>query len=507
MNAITRLFKFLLTGLWAGVEWVKQTAPDEAKKYLGALEKLTYVAIGIPTAFVALGFGLYFVSQLSMYSWLRWLGVLEPLWKVSVLTGGVCALVFGILLAIFAAPIGALISSATEIAKAPSDTTTTDTLPWYRWFSPIGSLREARGIGSELMQSLRRAIERYLDAVRFVLVISGFGFFFYATLLPRPSLLLLLLFMMGVSTIWLNRAYRTIWAWLAQAGVLGVMLLYWIAFIFPSLNPFAYYFGTSPKALTMEDLEGRTATGWNWASGNYNTPMFIALVVVLIAFVYVVTMLIRAVMRTMPGASTGGDTDHHTATASVHSDGRHGSSGGGSGRLMQAGIIALIALVLVVIGTKVLDFHERRGARIGAEEELRRIRLLAEEQVRVSTPRPGNGNGGTTATQTPTLDVPMAGATLIATSRRGLKNPKGYVIALSPTGLSEAVPCPPLGMHLRIEPEEFDSMVQIFVNGMKWDRIPGAQNIVSSDARFFQYLGKDLPPTNMIVWVGKKSTM
>ncbi len=495
-------------GLYGGATWIAQhITPRKAHAYLCVLEKFIYIAVGIPAVFMGMGFILYWVSRYQS------VGLIEPLWRISVLIGGGFALLFGVALAIFAGPIGTLISAATVAPKSPTPATATTSLKWYQWFSPIGVLQEIPGIGAGLMQELRKAIERYLDAVRMVLVVTSFGFFFFAAL-PRPDVTLLLLFTMGAAAIWFNRAYSGIWAYAAQAGALVVMAIYGFKYFFPKITPVKHYLRQPPEELTLTEVDAKTKVVWNWVNTNYQSPAFITLAIVFLVVLVVTVLLVRKALASYTTTtSTPAAGDAHAAPAVAvasghggHDHGGHDAHGGG-GKPMHwftmTVIGAFAALLVIYLITNIFEsWHIAKATeRRQLLEELERVaaRSVAPAQV-VSNGRSARVETSIQAT----APVDMAVPSLTAVGRLGLKNPKGYKLDITSGKFSLGVPLPK-GMHIRVDPEDFP--VKIRVNGLDWEHTPNEESILPDDVRFLQYKWRsmDTSLTNIVVWVGPKA--
>ncbi|OHA21396.1 MAG: hypothetical protein A2849_00160 [Candidatus Taylorbacteria bacterium RIFCSPHIGHO2_01_FULL_51_15] len=446
MNAIIRFFKLLLSGIGQGFRWIGVVTPATAGPYLRALERFTLFAMAIPMLFMLLGIATY-----EMSTSVSWLAGTEPLWRILVAMGGIAGLILSAALGLMAAPLGSVISTLTTPSGGTANARTTENdLRWYQWFSPIGILREVRGIGSELMESIRKAIGRYMEAVRFVLVIEAVGFFFYAAL-PRPSVTLLVLSVLGVSAIWLNRAYKNIWSRLAQAGMVVVLLLYLIAHLFPSLNPFAYYFKASPETLTFRQVEARVGL-WSRIlnenlSNPLNNPAFFIFAALGIAIVFWIGSAVTKAIKEMSAREAG---NHHATEASTdHHAGQKRSW------LMPA--LCVIALLLGI--WMLMKFRE---------SNVRVVEVVPIEQVRarmtsVPAAEPAQSMGAKVA-PTPT----KAAAPEIWC---GLKNPEKHILQLTNELWSPRIP-KPLGKSVKFAPAGLG--LQIRINGTEiLERKPG----------------------------------
>ncbi|MDO8619865.1 MAG: hypothetical protein Q7R64_00755 [bacterium] len=515
MKIVLQIAKTIVGWLLAGLNELKVSATPALLKYLELIEKLAIKGIAGPLVLGALAFLGFGITTLSVdilqywgwtgrfWSWVALLlGKTGVLWTAMLAIAGIVSFMYMWLCGVLAAPIGVLVHAASPTPRSTPSAPVTISFGELTG-SILTEIRDAR-IG--LTNALQVGVKEYVSQVKFVLTFVGLTYFFAAIF---PSLRgTVLLFILGALILTAMREFKHPVASFLRFAVCVALLWCVAGRMFPVLNPFAHYFGTSPEKLTMTEIEGTTRSTWDFVNvfipANWTKPAFWLLLIVVAPFVYVAYTTVLGLAKTASARATTavGGADHHGATSPTH-DTSHGSGhGGGSGRLMQAGIIALIALVLVVIGTKVLDFHERHGARIGAEEELRRIRLLAEEaQTRTSAPRPGNGS---TAVRTPTETINMVTPSLMATAKQGLKNAKGYVLNVSSETFSPGVPLPS-DMSFRIEPEGFPTVIQ--VNGEYiWERTPGVLNIVPNDARFLCVKAKNASTyTNIIMWVGKES--
>lgn len=489
MKSITQLIKFLFSGLGKGLAEIRIMAPPVALPYLLALQRFTLIAVGIPIVCVVVGFGFYWISLLGEWrpDMTSWLGYLKPLWRISVLLGGASALGFGTLLAVLAAPIGALISAATVSPQGGTATRVPlEKLPWYHWLSPIGILREFRDIGAGLMQSLRTAIERYISAVRTVLVMAGFGFFFFSAL-PRPNVTLLLFCIVGVATIWLNRAYRTIWSWLAQAAAIAVMLMWTSLLIFTSLFPKLepeklVLGGKSAKEFSNADLTSRWDVWVAWVANHW-----IGVAIGLAVMTLLTYLLVKLFAKATTSATTGGV--HHAATTSHH------GGGTSSGWIGTALGIALLLLVVAYIGKVVLGAHEDRSARIDNQIEDRRARQEILRQTVL-------------AAQVPTRTTVVASVPVAPSATPeiwcDLRSPTKYTFQFT-TNWSRQIPRPG-GMSVRTSPTGLD--YEIRENGVRvLEKNSAGMVEFTSGTRFIEVRSTDAtrPPIEMTVGVGHQA--
>jgi len=439
LNAILQLIGFLFSGLGAGISRIRTLAPSVARPYVKVLEKLTIFAVGIVTAFVLLGFLAYWVSQLAVFSFL------EPMWRIFMLAGGLFAFAFGFLFSVLAAPIVALVAAATVMPPGTTATTgAVEALPWYRWLSPIGLLREVRNLGGEVLKAVRSAINQYIEAARFVLVVSGFWFFFFS-FMPRPSVTLLLASLLGLGAVWLNRAYKGIWSWLAQAGVLSVLAFYVLILRFPNVKWFSLLFPTTtPNDLTEGGIKAgaRGVKGWMLSWDWFDSTVA---AIVLAGGV----LLFRWLIQTAPKLKAEATEDEHHKAASAPHDAHAKSS--------VAGVLGTAVLLLTVVGLVLIigmgfqgcqREHREVVAEAKARQDLLREQAAAVREARLARPsRPTTPQLVQTGTNSSTA-APADGS---GTVWRGLKNPAKHSVDFTNDMWSPRIPRPPR-MEGRLEP-------------------------------------------------------
>ena len=520
MNTILKTAKAIVGWLLVGLSDLKAGATPAVLKYIELLERLATKGIGIPLAVAAvacIGYGITttFVDILQDENWTgrSWpwialallLGKTGGLWSGIIALAGIVSFVYAWLCAVLASPVGVLAHASVPGARSvPSEPVAVSwgTLP----SSFLTEIRDAR-IG--ISNAVHTGVEKYVHQMKFVLTFIGLTYLF-AGLFPslRGSIFL---FILGALILTAMREFRNPVASVIRFAV--CMALLWCAAenIFPALNPFTYYFKASPREVTMVEVTATTKSFWDFVNSffltNWTKPAFWPLLIAVMLFGWVAYRALLGLGEKVSGETAEAVSHTTTAPASNHTHGGTGSN--------PYGWLKVIAVVLVIVGIGWLIANSMLSSwNLALErrqnQEVRQHTIAVNEAVRAAAaaavPNAPSRNGGGRVTSEPSPAPVMASPSLIATSKLGLQNPKGYVLALSTNRLSLGVPCPPKTMCLRIEPEEVSDTIQIFVDGMKWDRVPGVRNIVPGDAKFFQYLTKDPSTTNIIVWVGKQVT-
>ena len=524
MKTLLQIAKTIMGWLLAGLDDLKVDATPGVLKYLELLRRLATKGIGIPLAVAAmafLGYGITttFVDILQYWGWTgrfwSWvallLGKTEGLWSSVIALAGIVSFVYAWLLSVLISPIG-VVAHAT-VPGARSVPTTPVTVSWGTLAGSI--LTEIRDARVGVTNALHAGVEKYVHQVRFSLTCIG-GTYLVAAMFPN---LRGVVFQLILGTLFFTamKGFKNPIATFLRFAFCGAFLWFIAAQTFPALNPFKAAFGNGPEAVTMGNVETTVKSLWDSINTffleGWTKPAFWLLLIAVGPVMYVAyRALLAGLAKKVPATQAAEGGDSHATTTTSHSHGgseHHSSSGGGNGRLGT--IVATIVILLGIwfVWSSVVSWDEHRVAgevrrhTIAVNEAVRRENTVRAAAAVPSTP-PRNG-GARVASEPKTPD--MASPSLIATSRPGIQNAKGYVLALSTHRLSLGVPFPPQGHNYWIEPEEHVSKVDVFINGMKWkDRVPGAQNSVPLGGTFFQYLATDPSVTNIIVWLGKRVT-
>ncbi len=510
MNIILQIGKTIAKGLLAGLNELKVSAAPALIKYLELLEKIAIRGIAGPLvlatlAFLGYGVTTTLVDVLQYWGWVGpfWSSIAslllltEWLWMTALALAGIVSFAYVWLCGVLAAPIG-----IAAHASSPAPRSTPSSPVTVTWGGLAGSiLTEIRDARIGITNALQAGVAEYVSQVKFALTFIGLTYFFAAIF---PGLrAVILLFILGALILTAMREFKHPVASFLRFAVCVALVWCIAGRMFPALNPFVSTFGTSPGKLTMKEV-GATAHGtWHFINvfvpASWTKPAFWLLLLVVAPFVYTGYSTLLGLAKKASSQVTGvtAGTDPHGGATPAH-DAHHGasSSGGGGGKLTTAGIIAFIALIAVVIGIKILDLHERRGARIGAEMELRKIREIAESERRAIL----NASHDTVATVT-RRSTQTSDPLTIPEGLKDLRNPRMYELTLTTTNWSEEIPRP-VGQSIRTHPP--DLLTEMRVNGKEQGvrtRVPGVHAPIKGTHSFALRL-KEGASTTVVVGVG-----
>lgn len=528
MKTILKTAKNIVGWLWAELHDLKADATPAVLKYIELLERLATKGIGIPLAVAAvafLGYGITttFVDVLQYWGWTgrfwSWIALLLPktggLWSSLIALAGIVSFSYAWLCSVLVSPVGILAH-----ASVPGARSVPSARVEVSWATlPDSLLTEIRDAKIGIANALHTGVEKYVRQVKFVLTFIG-GTYLVAAMFPGMRGMIFQL-ILGALFLTAMREFKNPVASFLRFALCVVFLWFIAAQTFPALNPFRAAFGNGLEAVTMGDVKTTVKSLWDstnsFFSEGWKKPAFWLLLIALLPFAWVTYRALLGLGKKVSGQTAESVSHTTTAPAShTHAEGEHHSSSRGSS---PYGWLKVIAVVVVIVGIGWLIANSMMGSWNLALErqqnaEVRRHTIAVNEATRrenaarasatvPSTPR----NGSARVTLEPSPTPVMASPSLIATSKLGLQNAKGYVLALSTNRLSLAVPCPSRGYGLMVEPVEYLDKVELFINGMKWDdRIPGAQNKAPTDGKFVQYIAKDTTVTKITAWYGRRVT-